>query len=95
MFEKALDHKPVEVKAPAQNPSDYFGVMVFGRVQMRKYLNKQIYNALLDTIENNTPLSADIADAVAAGMRQWALENGADQTRQRQVERKIWKGGSF
>ena len=78
MFEKALDHKPVEVKAPAQNPSDYFGVMVFGRAQMRKYLNKQIYTALLDTIENNTPLSADIADAVAAGMRQWALENGAD-----------------
>ena len=62
MFEKALDHKPVEVKAPAQNPSDYFGVMVFGRQQMRKYLNKQIYNALLDTIENNTPLSSDIAD---------------------------------
>ena len=78
MFEKALDHKPVEVKAPAQNPSDYFGVMVFGRTQMRKYLNKQIYESLLDTIENNTPLSADIADAVAAGMRQWALENGAD-----------------
>ena len=78
MFEKALDHKPVEVKAPSRNPSDYFGEMVFGRVQMRKYLNKQIYEALLDTIENNTPLSADIADAVAAGMRQWALENGAD-----------------
>ena len=52
MFEKALDHKPVEVSAPAQNPSDYFGVMVFGRAQMRKYLNKQIYTALLDTIEN-------------------------------------------
>ena len=45
---------------------------------MRKYLNKQIYEALLDTIENSTPLSVEIADAVAAGMRQWALENGAD-----------------
>ena len=78
MFEKALDHKPVEVTAPSRNPSDYFGERVFGRQQMRKYLNKQIYEALLDTIENNTPLSADIADAVAAGMRQWALESGAD-----------------
>ena len=68
MFEKALDHKPVEVTAPSRNPSDYFGEKVFGRQQMRKYLNKQIYEALLDTIENSTPLSVEIADAVAASV---------------------------
>ena len=78
MLEKALSHTPVEVKAPSANPSDYFGERVFGRRQMRKYLNKQTYEALLDTIENKTPLSRETADAIAAGMRQWALEHGAD-----------------
>ncbi len=78
MLEKALSHTAVEVKAPSNTPSDYFGAKVFGRRQMRKYLNKQTYEALIGTIEGNTQLSPDIADAVAAGMRQWALEHGAD-----------------
>ena len=78
MLETALSHKAQEVTAPSANPSDYFGEAVFGRKQMRKYLNKQTYNALIDTIENNTPLTQDVADAIASGMRQWALEHGAD-----------------
>ena len=78
MLETALSHTAQEVTAPSANPSDYFGTLVFGRKQMRKYLNKQTYNALIDTIENNTPLTQDVADAIAAGMRQWALEHGAD-----------------
>ena len=78
MLETALSHTAQEVTAPSSNPSDYFGTLVFGRKQMRKYLNKQTYNALIDTIENNTPLTQDVADAIAAGMRQWALEHGAD-----------------
>ena len=78
MLETALAHKAVEVSAPSKNPSDYFGERVFGRKQMRKYLSKQTYEALIATIEDNTPLTQGIADAIAAGMRQWALENGAD-----------------
>ena len=78
MLETALSHTAKEVTAPSSNPSDYFGKLVFGRKQMRKYLNTQTYNALIDTIENNTPLTQDVADAIAAGMRQWALEHGAD-----------------
>mgnify|MGYP002508516779 CR=1 FL=1 len=41
---------------------------------MRKYLDKSTFNALVNTMENGTPLPFDIADSVAAGMRQWALE---------------------
>ncbi len=78
MLETALAHKAVEVSAPSNNPSDYFGERVFGRKQMRKYLSKQTYEALIATIESNTPLTQGVADAIAAGMRQWALENGAD-----------------
>ena len=78
MLETALSQKAVKVVAPSNNPSDYYGQKVFGRRQMRKYLNKQTYEALVATIENRTPLTQDVADAIAAGMRQWALENGAD-----------------
>ena len=78
MVEAALNHKTVEVKAPSARPSDYFGEKVFGRNVMRKYLDKNTFDALLNTMDNGTPLSLDLADSVAAGMRQWALDNGAD-----------------
>ena len=78
MLEAALNHTVVDVAAPGSNPSEYFGEKVFGRKQMRKYLNRQTCEALLNTIENNTPLTPEVADAIAAGMRQWASEHGAD-----------------
>ena len=78
MVEAALNHRAVEVKAPSARPSDYFGEKVFGRNVMRKYLDKPTYEALLSTMDNGTPLSLELADSVAAGMRQWALDNGAD-----------------
>ena len=78
MVERAINNKAIYVKAPASQPSDYYGSKVFGRNAMRKYLNRQTYDALIDTMESGTPLTADIADSIAAGMRQWALDNGAD-----------------
>ena len=78
MVEAALNHRAVDVEAPSERPSDYFGEKVFGRNVMRKYLDKPTYEALLSTMDNGTPLSLELADSVAAGMRQWALDNGAD-----------------
>ena len=78
MVDAAINHTAVEVKAPEGRPSDYFGEKVFGREAMRKYLDKKTYAALLDTMEHRTPLTREIADSIAAGMRQWALEHGAD-----------------
>ena len=78
MVEAALNHRAIEVEAPSARPSDYFGSKVFGRAMMRKYLDKPTYEALLSTMDNGTPLSLELADSVAAGMRQWALDNGAD-----------------
>ena len=78
MVDAAINHTAVEVNAPEGRPSDYFGKKVFGRAAMRKYLNKATYEALVDTMENGTRLTREIADSIAAGMRQWALEHGAD-----------------
>ncbi len=78
MVDAALNHRAVEVNAPEGRPSDYFGEKVFGHKAMRKYLTKSTYEALMQTIENGIPFSREVADSIAAGMRQWAMENGAD-----------------
>ena len=78
MVDAAINHTAVEVKAPAGRPSEYFGEKVFGHEAMKKYLSKADYRALLDTMENGSPLTRELADGIAAGMKQWAMDNGAD-----------------
>lgn len=77
MVEEAIGRKAVEVKAPAERPADYFGELVFDRAKMRKYLPKDCYETLLDTMKNGSPLNRETADSVAAGMKQWAMDMGA------------------
>lgn len=74
--EETLSREPVEVKEPNGRPSDYYGEYVFNRERMFKYLPKKTYDALVDAIDNQKVLSREIADAVAAGMKQWAIDMG-------------------
>ena len=78
MVDAAINHTAVEPIAPEGRPSDYFGDKVFNRAAMRKYLDKRTYAILSETMDKRTPLPREVADSVAAGMRQWALEHGAD-----------------
>ena len=73
---EAFKKKPLEVKTPVERPSEYFGRKVFNREKMYKYLPKDIYEKMVDVIDNGSRLERDTADAVAAGMKQWAVENG-------------------
>ena len=72
----ASHKKPVEVIAPVERPSEYFGKKVFNRAKMYKYLPAAVYQKLIDVIDNGATLDRSIADAVAKGMKQWADENG-------------------
>jgi glutamine synthetase len=74
---EASNRKAKAVEAPDKRPSDYFGELVFGRKQMEKYLSKRTYEALVESIDKGTPLSREVADGVATGMKQWAIEHGA------------------
>ena len=76
VVEEAFKKRPVEVKVPSERPSDYFGKYVFTRQKMYKYLPKDIYDAMIDVMDNGARLDRSIADAVAAGMKQWAQEMG-------------------
>ena len=76
VVEEAFKKHALEVKAPAERPSEYFGKYVFTRQKMYKYLPKNIYDKMIDVMDNGACLDRSIADAVAAGMKQWALEMG-------------------
>ncbi len=76
VVEEAFRKKPLEVKVPAERPYEFFGKNVFNREKMYKYLPKDVYEKLVDVIDNGTRLDRSIADAVAAGIKQWAVENG-------------------
>lgn len=56
---------------------EIYGTLVFNDKVMRDKLPKDIYKALRKTIDNNTHLELDVANAVAVAMKEWAIENGA------------------
>ena len=73
---EAFKKKALDVKAPSERPYEYFGKKVFSREKMYKYLPKDVYEKMIDVIDNGARLDRAVADAVAAGMKQWAIENG-------------------
>jgi glutamine synthetase len=56
---------------------DLFGINVFNEETQRNRLPKQIFKALQRTVKEGAPLDPTIADAVAAAMKDWAIEKGA------------------
>ena len=77
VIENAFLKRPVEVKLPDERPSEYFGKYVFNRAKMQQFLPQDIYEKLTNSIDNDTPINRDIADAVAEGMKKWAINMGA------------------
>ena len=76
VVEEAFRKKPLEVKSPSERPSEFFAKNVFTRDKMYKYLKKDVYEKMIDVIDNGATLDRSIADAVAKGMKEWADENG-------------------
>lgn len=77
VVETAFDRKALKVELPKERPSEYYGKYVFNRKKMYEYLPKKTYDALVYAIDNKEPLNREVADSVAAGMKQWAIDNGA------------------
>ena len=73
----AFGKKAVDVPMPSKRPSDYYGIKVFNREKMFKYLPGDVYAKLIDVIDNGAPMDLSIAGSVAEGMKLWAIENGA------------------
>ncbi|MBR3093708.1 MAG: glutamine synthetase III [Bacteroidaceae bacterium] len=76
VVDDASSRKPVTVEVPKERPSEYFGKYVFDRKKMFKYLPSKAYEKMCDVIDNGAPFDLTIADAVAEGIKTWAMELG-------------------
>jgi glutamine synthetase len=57
--------------------SDYFGLNVFDRVTMEKYLPKDAYKAVIHAVDLGKRIDMKLADQIAMGMKSWAMSLGA------------------
>src|SRR3954467_4915539 len=60
-----------------QPGSEIFGSNVFSIAEQRKRLPSDVFKRLEKTLAKGQPLDTSLADAVAAAMKDWALEKGA------------------
>ncbi|MCD7767706.1 MAG: glutamine synthetase III, partial [Oscillospiraceae bacterium] len=60
-----------------QSVPEYFGSKVFDDRTMKARLSSEVYDSLRETIERGAKLDLSVANAVAAAMCDWAVENGA------------------
>src|ERR1700680_2793507 len=65
-----VDFKTTHVK-------EMFGVNVFSEEVAQARLPKPIFKVLQKTVRKGMPLDPTVADAVAAAMKDWAMEHGA------------------
>ena len=68
------DH--VAVSAPVQHVSAYYSSNVFNDDAMQQHCSTEAYKAIKDAINAGTPIDRNLADAVAEGMKHWALSKG-------------------
>ena len=74
---EAFDRKVVPVDMPKESPEVYYADAVFNRQRMFEYLPKKTFDQLIDAIDNKRPISRELADSIAEGMKRWATDNGA------------------
>jgi len=77
-IEAVIAHEaPAPSFTPTEAPGEIFGDNVFNKAVMQKRLPKGVFKSVMATIEKQVALDPAIADAVAAAMKDWALEKGA------------------
>ncbi|MDR2652463.1 MAG: glutamine synthetase III [Prevotellaceae bacterium] len=57
--------------------SEYFGINVFDKETMRKYLSADAFAAVENAVDGGEKIDRKYADLIAAGMKNWAVERGA------------------
>jgi len=75
-LETLNNRQPVKVTAPSSKISDFYGENVFGVDAMKRYVSSGAVKVVLSAIETGEKIDPVTADAVAAGMKVWAMEKG-------------------
>ena len=76
-LEQIADRRPVAPEIESTRLSEIFGRDVFHEEAMRQYLSKEAFKAVMNAIEHGTKINRDLAQQVASGMKQWAMDRGA------------------
>ena len=71
----SMNRNPIKVDENSKR-SSIFGTNVFGLTVMQSYLSKSTFSKLLTAIEKNQTISREIADQIAAAMKDWAISKG-------------------
>ncbi|MCP4426340.1 MAG: glutamine synthetase type III [Chloroflexi bacterium] len=74
-----VNYKPISepLNFAETSTSDLFAVNVFNGKAMKQRLPKAVYKSVMETIKEGKKLDITTADAVAAAMKDWAIEKGA------------------
>ncbi|MEN7551338.1 glutamine synthetase III [Rapidithrix thailandica] len=76
-LELVQERQKIEVTAPSDKVSDYFGENAFGLDQMRASLSQDVFNNLKHCIDKGKKIDEPTADAIAAAVKTWAIAKGA------------------
>ena len=76
-IENRLEPLPTEAgESRAETIASYFGANVFGEDAMKKYLPENAYLSVKAAMQSGQKLGREIADVVAAGMKEWSQDKG-------------------
>ncbi len=76
-LEQVQDRQSVQTNAPAGRISEYYGIKSFGLTQMKATLAPNVYARVEHAIDKGKKIDEDTADAIAASVKVWAIEQGA------------------
>lgn len=76
--ETVVNREVVAPKLMGTRVSEYYASNVFNDKVQRDYLSEDTYKALKDAIKTGKKINREVADSIAAGMKNWALDKGAN-----------------
>jgi glutamine synthetase len=77
LLNEAQKRKALQAEVDGERSSEYFGCNVFTIDKMRSHLSKAGLKGFCNAIETGSPLTHELAEEVAQGMKQWAISMGA------------------
>lgn len=75
--EDALRRTVPNIDSTIGKISEIFGVNVFDRAKMQQYLSREAFESVVSAIDEGRRIDRKVASQVAAGMKAWAMEQGA------------------
>ncbi len=76
-LDESLSRKPIHIETPPGGVAAYYGENVFGRDSMRLHLSEEAYNTVMAAIEKGERIDRNMAEVIAAGMKNWSVSKGA------------------